>query len=340
MLQGVDDITKFYDKSYPVEIYPQPYRDIWISCFEHAKDTGEVIAKDIIAVANDGREIWFDSTFIPVKEDDGKIKYIIVTSEDITQRKDAQKQLEELNKNLEQRIKEEVEKSLKKDKQLLKQSRLAQMGEILSMIAHQWRQPLTAISSTALTIELKLMLNKIETKELTESMQKIASFSQHLSVTIDDFRDFFKTNKEKSITSFKEIVESTCQIVGTSIESRNIIINRGCKGNVEFKSYPNELKQVLLNILKNAEDVLVEKKVSNAKINIQCYKKEDEIILEIEDNAGGIDSNIIDDIFDPYFTTKDKRTGTGLGLYMSKNTKLFSFDCLKTPQITFFEKIS
>ncbi|MEA3383507.1 MAG: PAS domain-containing protein [Campylobacterota bacterium] len=206
---GVEDITIFYDKPYPVEIYPQPYRDTWIACFKHAKDTGEIIARDIIAIANDGREIWFDSTFIPVNDDNGVLQYIIVTSENITNRIEAEKQLQELNKNLKQLVKDEVEKNREKDRQIMEQSRLAQMGEMISMIAHQWRQPLAAISSTSAGINLKAKLNKLDNDTAVALSTKINDYSQHLSNTIDDFREFFKSNKEKKEITYNECAKQS-----------------------------------------------------------------------------------------------------------------------------------
>ena len=226
--------------------------------------------------------------------------------------------LEELNKSLEDKVKEEVEKNRKKDKQLLQQSRLAQMGEMISMIAHQWRQPLTAISSTANTLTLDIIMDNYNKEFFQEQVDNIANYSQHLSLTIDDFRNFFKNNKEKQDITLEEIVKSTLSIIKTSLDNKQIslITDFNCHKNIN--TYPNELKQVVLNLIKNAEDVLIEKNIENPQIKIKTYAKNDKCYLIVEDNAGGIPKNIIDKIFDPYFSTKKAKDGTGLGLYMSK----------------------
>ncbi len=212
----------------------------------------------------------------------------------------------------------EIEKNRLKDQQLLEQSRLAQMGEMLSMIAHQWRQPLSAISATSAGLELKARLNKTDKKTIIIQAQKIAEFSQHLSSTIDDFRDFFKKDKHKKEITYTEIIDSVLTIVYASIENSNIKIIKELNSQKSFQIYPNELKQVLLNLIKNAEDVLIEKDIENPYIKITTYSKDNKHILEISDNGGGVSKDIINKIFDPYFSTKDEKNGTGLGLYMSK----------------------
>ncbi len=215
-----------------------------------------------------------------------------------------------------QKKQEEVLKE--KNKLLTQQSRMAQMGEMISMIAHQWRQPLAAISATSASIELKARLNKLDNDTAQQKAQDISAFSQHLSKTIDDFRDFFKPNKKKIETSYDELITSVLEIIGVSIRNKNIELIQELNCHDRFITYPNELKQVILNLIKNAEDALLEKRIENPYIKIATYTKEDKYILEVSDNAGGVPKNVIDDIFDPYFSTKTKKDGTGLGLYMSK----------------------
>ena len=223
-------------------------------------------------------------------------------------------QISLFNKTLQEKIAKEVAKNREKDKQIIQQSRLAQMGEMISMIAHQWRQPLAAISSTTSTIILKATLNKLENTQAIELATKISDYTQHLSSTINDFRDFFKPTKEKKDTSYNEIINSTLDIIETSLVNNNIKIVKDLKSTKVLHTYPNELKQVLLNLLKNSKDALLEKKIKDPYIKIETYGN----ILQVSDNAGGISAEILDKIFDPYFTTKDEKNGTGLGLYMSK----------------------
>ncbi len=242
-------------------------------------------------------------------------------------------ELSELNKHLEKRVQTEVEKNTIKDKQLIFQSRLAQMGEMISMIAHQWRQPLAAISSAAIGLKLKTTLKKADDNLILEICEKIIYSSSHLSKTIDDFRDFYKSNKEKKDTTFSEIVDGVLSIVQASIKNKNISIDVELNFNDSIRSYPNEIKQVLMNLIKNAEDALSEVNVENPNILIRTYAKNEKAILEVCDNAGGIDKKIMEQIFDPYFSTKKAKDGTGLGLYMSKtiieehcNGKIYAYN--------------
>ena len=226
--------------------------------------------------------------------------------------------ISEMNENLEERVKEEVSKNRAKDAQLIHQARLAQMGEMISMIAHQWRQPLNAISATSTSINLKAKLNKLDASAVQELSDNISKYSQHLSETIDDFRNFFKPDKEKVLTNYSYIIESVKTIIDTSLANKKIEVRRDLRCEESFESYPNELKQVVLNLIKNAEDALLETRTSNPYIKLMTYCEDGKYILEVSDNAGGIDTDIIDKIFDPYFSTKMEKDGTGLGLYMSK----------------------
>jgi signal transduction histidine kinase len=206
----------------------------------------------------------------------------------------------------------------KKDKLMFQQSRFAQMGEMISMIAHQWRQPLNMISVTATSIQFDVMLDKIDKNKLLESTDNITEYSQHLSDTIDDFRNFFRPNKEIETTTFCDEIKSVLNIIGMSILEKNIELIKELSCKSKFSIYSNELKHVIINIIKNSEDALVENNVKNPYIKIKTYKESNTRVLEISDNGGGISKENIKKIFDPYFSTKTKRSGTGLGLYMSK----------------------
>jgi len=231
---------------------------------------------------------------------------------------ESQKEIKVLNHSLADRVQEEVDKNRKKDQQLLAQSRLAQMGEMLSMIAHQWRQPLAAISSASSALELKASLGKVDKETVIKNSQNISKYSQHLSATIDDFRDFFKPNKELSLVTYCELIKSVLSILATSVETKNITLVKDLNCNERFHTHSNEIKQVILNLIKNAEDVLVENSIVKPYIKISTYTLDNKHILEVSDNGGGVPEEIKDKIFDPYFSTKLDKNGTGLGLYMSK----------------------
>ncbi len=228
------------------------------------------------------------------------------------------KTLEEFNKELQKKVDLEVKKNQENQKHLMQQNKLAQMGEMISMIAHQWRQPLAAISSTTNTLLLKSMMGKYDKEFFNERLKNINTYSQHLSSTIDDFRYFFKKTKEKREISLSSICEDSLGIIQTSLKSKGINIQKNYQCNRKLATYPNELKQVVLNLLKNAEDVLMEKEVKDKLIKIETLHKNSKFVIRISDNAGGIPENIIDKIFEPYYSTKLEKEGTGLGLYMSK----------------------
>ena len=200
---------------------------------------------------------------------------------------------------------------------MLIQSRMAQMGEMIAMIAHQWRQPLSAIAAISGTLSLDIMTDSYKKEFFDKQLKKISDLTQHLSGTIDDFRRFFEEDKKEVFDTLEHIVEGSLDIVRPMAENRGIKISTEYQSNEKLLMHPNELKQAVLNLLKNAQEVIEEKKIENARIEIKTYKDDNNCYLEIKDNAGGVPEDIIDKIFEPYFTTKGELNGTGLGLYMS-----------------------
>ncbi len=215
----------------------------------------------------------------------------------------------------EQTTKEELEE---KEEMLFRQSRLAQMGEMISMIAHQWRQPLNAISITTASLKLKIENDNYDEFFFTSRLDRVSNYVQHLSSTIEDFRNFFKQNKVKEEFTFEKVIENTLLIIGIELENNCISVESDINRDEVIYSYYNEILQVTLNIIKNSQDALIENEIEKPKIMIRCNLTDDKISLEIEDNAGGIEETIIENIFEPYYTTKNEHEGTGLGLYMSK----------------------
>jgi len=201
---------------------------------------------------------------------------------------------------------------------MIAQSRHAAMGEMISMIAHQWRQPLSVIAMDANNIQAGIELDLLDNNELREVSQDIIKQTQELSKTIDDFREFFKPNKLVEEVSVKSIVADSISIVGKSLQNNNITLNVDVDDTVKIRTFSRELMQVLINILKNAKEAFCENKTVKKEVKIVLFSHEDHIKLRICDNAGGISTEIIDSVFDPYFTTKNESNGTGLGLYMSK----------------------
>ncbi|MFA6741758.1 MAG: ATP-binding protein [Arcobacteraceae bacterium] len=204
-----------------------------------------------------------------------------------------------------------------KDRLLFQQSKMASMGEMIGNIAHQWRQPLSMISTCASGIKLEKEINEISDERLYESLDLIVENTQYLSKTIDDFRNFFKADKVIENFCVNDSFLKVLKLLKSSLQNHNIQVETHLKGDLIINGYPNEFLQVLVNIINNAKDALLMQDVNIRFINIKTCIKKKECIIEINDNGGGIDETIISKIFDPYFTTKHKSQGTGIGLYMS-----------------------
>ncbi|MEA1956257.1 MAG: PAS domain S-box protein [Campylobacterota bacterium] len=213
---------------------------------------------------------------------------------------------------------QDITNEKEKDTLLIQQSRLVAMGEMIGNIAHQWRQPLSAISTIASGAKLRHKNHLISDDELYESFEKIKEQTKHLSNTIDDFRDFFKHNNDDTSFNLNEVVEKSISLVEASYYSNNIkIVSDFKQKQVMLKGRGSELSQVILNILNNAKDILIEKKIKD-RIVLVCIDIEDNYAsINISDSAGGIADDIKMKVFDPYFTTKHKSQGTGIGLFMS-----------------------
>jgi C4-dicarboxylate-specific signal transduction histidine kinase len=226
-----------------------------------------------------------------------------------------QHQLEALNLTLEERIEAAVKELRQKDQALIQQSRLAAMGEMINNIAHQWRQPLNMIS---LIVQRLPDSKDLSQKELAREVERVMDIILHMSQTIDDFRYFFRKDKEKTLFTANQAVAKALDLISPSLNDKGISISIDEQSKVDVYGYSNEYAQVLLNIFSNAKDVLVERNVAAPRISINISRADDRSVVTITDNGGGIGSDSMPRIFDPYFTTKDKTQGTGIGLYMSK----------------------
>ena len=229
------------------------------------------------------------------------------------------KELREINDSLEINVQEKVNELLQKDEILTKQSKQAVMGEMISMIAHQWRQPLNTVALKISNIQLQEMISKSVTKEeLLEVLKEINNTIQYLSNTIDDFKTYFQPNKNASKTTLKNIMNKSIGFIDARLKKENISIDMSKLEDVEINTYSSELIQVILNILNNAIDAYMEHSWIEDK-SISIYSKEEGkwVKIFIYDKAGGISNDVMKQLFEPYFSTKEKN-GTGLGLYMSK----------------------
>ena len=203
------------------------------------------------------------------------------------------------------------------ERRLLEQSKLAQMGEMINMIAHQWRQPINTLSVIGIELEMKSSLNILDVKEIETQAKSIQKIVQDMSKIIDDFLNFGKNSGKKIEFTIKEVINDVLSIIKAQLITHNINTIIDIQDNIVLHTYKSDVMHILLNLISNALYVLDDRKENDKKIWIKSYKKGNYVYIEVEDNAGGIDEKIIDRIFEPYFTTKGKK-GTGLGLYMSK----------------------
>ena len=203
-----------------------------------------------------------------------------------------------------------------KDNLLMQKSKMASMGEMLENIAHQWRQPLSTISTAASGVQMQKEMGILSDEFLNESLDVIVKSSKHLSKTIDDFRDFFKSNREYTTFYVNDVLKKTVELLSSKFKNKEIEIIKECE-NVEFHGIEGELIQAFMNIMTNSQDALESSGIERKLIFINVKQIDHDAVIKIKDNAGGIDENIIDQIFDPYFTTKHKAQGTGIGLYMT-----------------------
>jgi len=230
-------------------------------------------------------------------------------------------------KEWQERVDEEIVKNKEQERQSFQKNKLAQMGEMISMIAHQWRQPLNAISASGINLSLLSSMGMLEDEKIQESSEFIQAQCQKMSTTIDTFMNFVKPAKESKKFRLIDTLESIMQIMGTQLVNHNIKVNIESKDDkLSVVGFEDLLEQVIINILSNARDAFDELKMDEKFINITVFEENNIPIITIEDNAGGIPEEIQAKIFNPYFTTKEQGKGTGIGLYMSMDIMKKSFD--------------
>jgi signal transduction histidine kinase len=228
-------------------------------------------------------------------------------------------ELDELNKDLDIKIRLEVAKRQKNEALLIHQSRLAAMGEMIGAIAHQWRQPLNALGLVLQNLHIKHKLGKLDEEFMLQSMDKSERLIKKMSSTIDDFRNFFKPNKNVELFNVKSTILATADLIEAQLNNYNIKLRTLCNDNITILGLQGEFSQVILNLINNAKDILVERQITQPEIIIKVEKITNGLLtIIVSDNGRGIAAAIMDKIYDPYFTTKEEGKGTGIGLYMSK----------------------
>ncbi len=290
--------------------------------------------------AKDKTTFYVNTTVIPILDENNNIEEFIAIRYDVTremiykqnlEQKDKEleelnktlekrveyktKELKKLNETLESRIKEEIAKNEEKQKIMFWQSRLASLGEMIANIAHQWRQPLTELN--LLLFSLKKSINNANHEELDNLYNESKLLIQNMSTTIENFTNFFKPDKEKYYFKLADSINESINILDKTIKKEGICINTNFE-DVKVLGISNELTQVIINLIQNSKDAFNKNNTKKKIININIVTDDEFVTIRFQDNAGGIDKKDIDKIFEPYFTTKHKSAGTGLGLFMSK----------------------
>ena len=227
-------------------------------------------------------------------------------------------ELRELNHSLEERVREEVAAHRRKEKMLIQQSKMAAMGDMISMIAHQWRQPLNQMSYVLMNIDAAYEYKELTSKYLDEKVREGTKLLEYMSHTIDDFKNFFRPDKARSEEQISALLEHTVSLVKKSLDSHEITLETELKSDARLMVYRNELIQVVLNLITNAKDAVVMNGVASPKIVLSIVDDAAAVEITVCDNGGGIAPGVKEKIFEPYYSTKGEQRGTGLGLYMAK----------------------
>ncbi len=307
-------------------------------------DDQSVLIADIQSVLSDGiviekevttREgVWLLSRIMPFRSEEGPKEGVVITFSNISRVKEAELKVGRLNEELGERVEvqEQTYRKLEKetgecirsmealrqnDQLMIQQSRMAAMGEMLGNIAHQWRQPLNVLGLHVQELLLNSKHGKLTEEVLDNGVTKSMEIIKHMSKTIDDFRDFLAPEKEKKPFQVDQVIKKTVSLIECSLKERKISIDISTTGEPQINGYSNEYGQVILNILMNAMGVLVETEKRDGRITVRSLTENGRAVVTITDNGGGIKEEIIDKIFDAYFTTKPLGKGTGVGLFMS-----------------------
>ena len=316
------------------DVSPEVFKRLWKTIL--AKKVYKGIIKNL---AKDGSVFYLNATIIPILDENGNIEEFVAIRHDVTEVielnerlmatrielkelnlsleekvKEQTKELLELNKSLENRVKEEILKNEEKNRLLSQQARLISMGEMIGNIAHQWRQPLSELG-----IDLFKMKQSIKDEEkFIHTYEHAKTVIKNMSNTIDDFRNFFKSDKEKEEFSIKEAIDKSLGMLEGTFKKEGIRVEILKNEDVKISGIKAEFSQVIINILTNAKDAMQNLDPKDKIIKIKIYKNDKFAFVSIYNNGENIKDSIMDKLFDPYFTTKHKSVGTGIGLYMCK----------------------
>ncbi|MBM9499466.1 PAS domain S-box protein [Leptospira sp. 201903071] len=309
-------------------LMPEPYHsehDEYLKRYVETREKKIIgIGREVVALKKDGTKFPVELAVSEFSQNQNQ--YFVGVIRDSTLRKKSENDLrektsalEELNRGLEARVESEIQKRREQEKAMIVRSRLADMGEMIGNIAHQWRQPLNAISLCVQDFSYAYSEGKLDEEYIEDSTNKIMNLVEQMSATIDDFRNYFRPNKTKEKFSLKTLIQKSFSLVSESLKNQNISIYFNPNEDYQVFGFPNEFSQVILNIIANSRDALMESHPDEPSIHVDIRKEGEKKMVTIRDNGGGIDSSILEKLFQPYFTTKDQGKGTGIGLYMSKS---------------------
>ncbi|MDO9266695.1 MAG: PAS domain-containing sensor histidine kinase [Sulfurimonas sp.] len=290
--------------------------------------------------AKDGSTFYVNSTVIPILDENENIVEYIAIRYDVTKevmlreeliKKEAEyeelnrslekrveeqtRELKELNQTLEERVRDEIAKNEDKQRVMFWQSRHASLGQMLANIAHQWRQPLTELSLAMFNIKKAVQNDRVE--DVSKFYDESKNIIKNMSQTIDDFTNFFSPDKEKHYFNISESIQEAIGLLESVVNDGMITIKTNFE-DMEVLGITNELTQVMINLINNSKDAFIHNSILLREITITTKREKGFALIEVQDNAGGIAKENIEKIFEPYFTTKHKSRGTGLGLFMSK----------------------
>lgn len=317
------------------DVDDEKFKTLWQTILDKKtyKDTVKNLAKD-------GSVFYVNTTIIPILDENSDITEFVAIRYDVTKelllkeqlikkeieyeelnkslekRVEVQtKELKKLNQTLEKRVNEEIEKNEEKQRIMFWQSRHASLGQMIANIAHQWRQPLMELSLAMFSIK-KAALNQ-NTQNITKFYDESMYIIKNMSQTIEDFSNFFKPDRQKHYFNVSEAIKESITLLESAIDEA--MINIKCDlDNMEVLGVTNEFTQIIINLINNSKDAFIKNGILFREINISAKKEGEFAVIELSDNAGGIPKDVLDRIFEPYFTTKHKSRGTGLGLFMSK----------------------
>ncbi len=279
---------------------------------------GESIGIEFRFLTSDETTIWVYQNGNVVYDESGKIIGVLFMNHDITERKETLKKLRLMNENLIQMVRDEVEENRKKDAVIVYQSRLAKMGQMIGLITHQWKQPLNNLGLILANLKDASEHDELTLMEINESMADSKRIINQMAKTIDDFRYFFNPNPEWERFSPNDTIEFAIELIEETVKLNNIRIETHLASTEHIYGYSNEFTQVLFNILDNAKDAILNNGTQARLIRIDAYDKEDAVVVDIFNNGSPIAAPVLEKLFEPYFTTKNKEKGTGIGLYMSR----------------------